>query len=122
LRCHVEPGAGLIVGSSHGVRCVFTAVSGRREYYDGSINRLGLDLGYTGEAVITWSVIAPSAMHSHALAGAYVGASADAAAGTGVGGNVLVGGNPGTISLQPLSIKTESGFAAGAGAAALVLR
>jgi len=122
LRCHVERGSGYIVGSSHGARCVFMSDTGRREHYVGRLKRIGLDVGYTGDAVITWAVFAPSAVRHHALAGNYVGASADVAIGVGGGANVLVGGNAGTISLQPLSLKSERGFAAGAGAGELELR
>jgi hypothetical protein len=122
LRCHVHRGFGLVLGSSHGADCVFTSVSGRREHYVGSVKRLGLDVGYTSGAVITWSVFAPSLLHHHALAGDYAGASADISAGSGGGANVLAGGNGGTISLQPLSLKTEKGIALGAGAGALILR
>jgi len=122
LRCHIHHGVGFVVGSVHGTKCVFTSVSGRREHYVGKIERLGLDIGYTGHAVLTWSVFAPSFVGAHALAGDYIGASADAAAGKGAGANLLVGGNGGTISLQPLSLKTERGLALGAGAGALILR
>jgi hypothetical protein len=122
LRCQVERGSGYLVGSSHGARCVFTSASGRREHYAGLMKRVGLDIGYTGRAVVTWAVFAPSMAGPHALAGDYAGASADLAAGYGGGANVLVGGNAGTISLQPLSLKTERGFAIGAGAGMLELR
>ncbi len=86
------------------------------------MRRVGLDVGYTGRAVIEWAVFAPSFLRRHALAGNYVGASADITAGIGGGANVLVGGNPYTISLQPVSLKTETGLAIGAGAGELELR
>jgi hypothetical protein len=122
LRCHVHHGVGFVVGSAHPARCVFTSDSGRRERYSAVVKRVGLDLGYTGKAVVTWAVFAPSAIHHRALIGDYVGASADVAAGIGGGANVLVGGNAATISLQPLSLKTEQGLAIGAGAGLLELR
>jgi hypothetical protein len=110
------------VGSSHAAQCVFTSASGRREHYAGLIKRVGLDVGYTGRAVVTWAVFAPSMAGPQALAGDYAGASAGLSAGIGGGANVLVGGNAGAISLQPLSLKTERGFAIGAGAGMLELR
>jgi len=122
LRCHVHDGSGYVVGSSHKARCVFIGLSGHRERYWGHIKRVGLDVGYTRHAIVTWAVFAPSDLGPRALTGDYAGASADVAAGIGGGANVLVGGNGRTISLQPVSLKAETGLALGAGAAVLELR
>jgi len=122
LRCHVQGGGTFVVGSAHDARCVFKSENGRREHYLGRMSRIGLDLGVTGHAVLVWAVFAPSEIRHHALAGEYLGASADVAAGIGGGANVLVGGNDRTISLQPLSLQRETGVAAGAGASRLQLR
>ncbi len=123
LRCHIHSGTGYVIGSAHGARCVFISErTGRRERYWGRMKRVGLDIGYTRRAALVWAVFAPSELGERALAGDYVGASADIAAGIGGGANVLVGGNGGTISLQPLSLKRETGLAIGAGAGMLELR
>ena len=122
LRCRVQDGAGYVVGSAHKARCVFTSVGGHRERYWGAVKRVGLDVGYTRGAVVRWAVFAPSDLGPRALTGDYVGASADVAAGIGGGANVLVGGNDRTISLQPVSLKTEGGLALGVGASKLELR
>jgi hypothetical protein len=122
LRCHIHDGTGYVVGSAHKARCVFIGLSGRRERYWGAVKRVGLDVGYTRSAVVRWAVFAPSDLGARALVGDYAGASADVAAGIGGGANVLVGGNARTISLQPVSLKTEGGLALGAGAAVLELR
>ncbi len=45
LRCHIHPGAGYVVGSSHPARCIFVSVTGHRERYLGNLSRIGLDLG-----------------------------------------------------------------------------
>jgi hypothetical protein len=123
LKCYVAGGPSFIVGSSHEARCVFKSdVSGRTEHYVARVRRVGIDVGYTGKALIVWAVYAPSVLHHHALAGSYVGASADVAASIGGGANVLVGGNDATVSLQPLSLKSESGWVVAAGAGDLELR
>jgi len=122
LRCRVNDGSGYVVGSSHKARCVFISMSGHRERYWGAVKRVGLDVGYTRGAVVRWAVFAPSDLGPRALTGDYVGASADIAAGIGGGANVLVGGNDRTISLQPVSLKTEGGLALGVGASKLELR
>jgi hypothetical protein len=49
LACDVSAGTGLILGSQNSVSCSFLLEgTGRREDYDGSITKYGLDLGLTG--------------------------------------------------------------------------
>jgi hypothetical protein len=122
LRCYAAKKVGAILGSSQEARCVFTSVNGRRERYAAHLERVGLDIGVTSRSEIVWTVYAPTGFRHRALAGNYVGASADIAVGIGGGANVLLGGNNGTISLQPLSLKTETGLAIAAGAGRLQLR
>jgi hypothetical protein len=70
-----------------------------------------------------WAVLAPTAgIPFGALAGEYVGASADAALGLGVGTNVLVGGSARTIALQPISIEGSVAVDVALGVSALKLR
>ncbi len=85
LRCHVHHGIGYVIGSAHPARCVFTSDYGICERYTGVVKRLGLDLGYTHGAVVTWAVVAPSAIRHRALRGDYFGASADVSAGVWLG-------------------------------------
>jgi hypothetical protein len=122
LRCYVEGSTAYVVGSSHEASCIFRGYNGRSERYTARLKRTGLDLGYTGKSVIVWAVLAPSAYHYRALRGSYVGASGDIAFGVGAGANVLVGGNGRTISLQPLSVKAETGVTVALGAGELELR
>jgi hypothetical protein len=52
------------------------------EFYEGVINTIGLDIGFTSGGVMTWSVVAPTVGPPRgALAGLYVGASGDVTAG-----------------------------------------
>jgi hypothetical protein len=106
LTCDVEPGVGLILGSSKAVDCAFTRKGHKTEHYEGSIDKLGLDLGVTGGGKIAWLVFAAQDedVGRRALAGTYVGASAEASLGLGLGGNWLIGGNDQSIALQPWSI------------------
>ena len=56
-------------------------------------------------------MLAPtSRIEAGALAGRYVGVSADASVGVGGGANVLVGGSSNTISLQPVSVQGQTGL------------
>jgi hypothetical protein len=123
LTCEVKGGPGFVFGSSKTLRCRFESVSGRAERYVGSINKFGVDIGVTGDAVLTWAVLAPTTkVTPGALAGTYVGASAEASAGIGAGANLLVGGSMKTISLQPLSVQGQTGLNAALAVASLVLK
>jgi hypothetical protein len=123
LNCDVESGWGFIVGSSKGVRCAFHPNRGEPDRYEGTISKLGVDIGYTGGGKIMWDVVAPSSdVRSGALQGEYAGATASATAGVGVGANVLVGGLDKSIALQPVSIEGNTGLDIAAGVGALTLK
>ena len=105
LTCDVEAGVGYIIGSSKAVECKFTRKGYKTETYEGSIDKLGIDLGVTGGGKIAWLVFAATKdVPKRALAGTYVGASAEASLGVGLGGNWLIGGSKKSIALQPWSV------------------
>ncbi len=112
----------MLLDQAHDARCVFKGDNGRTERYVARINRIGLDVGFTGKSMLVWAVFAPSEHRRHALRGSYVGASGDLALGVGAGANVLVGGNDRTISLQPLSLKAVNGVTVALGAGSVELR
>lgn len=102
--------------------CVFHSARGRREYYQGTIRKFGIDIGATAAGVLAWEVFAPTAGRLRgALAGDYVGVDASATIGAGVGANALVGGFDRSITLQPLSIEAQTGLALAAGVASMTL-
>ena len=122
LTCNVSSGFGFIFGSSKAVNCTFAPAGGAPQHYVGSIDKFGVDIGYTSGGVLVWTVLAPTTSPAPgALAGSYGGATASATAGVGVGANVLVGGSGSTISLQPVSIEGNTGLNVAAGVAALTL-
>jgi len=122
LTCNVASGWGFVFGSSRALRCVF-AGSGRTEHYAGSIQRFGVDIGFTQAGVLIWGVLAPTSnLAPGALAGNFVGATGSATVGVGAGANVLVGGSNRTISLQPLSFEGSTGLNVAAGIGAISLR
>jgi Protein of unknown function (DUF992) len=123
LNCNVAGGWGFVFGSSRSLRCILTGPNRPATRYTGSISRFGVDIGYTRGGVLVWAVFAPSAdIGPGALAGNYVGATASATVGVGVGANLLVGGSNRTITLQPLSIEGNTGLNAAAGIGAMTLR
>jgi hypothetical protein len=121
VNCHIEGGAGFIIGSSKDVNCEFKRISGGREYYAGTIGKLGIDVGVTTDTVLGWVVFAPGKTKAGSLKGTYTGASAEATIGLGVGANVLIGGFKKSINLQPISLQAQTGLNVAAGIASLHL-
>jgi Protein of unknown function (DUF992) len=123
LTCNVAAGWGFVFGSSKSLRCTFAPAPGRIENYAGTINKFGVDIGYTQGGVLVWAVFAPTAnLAPGALNGNYIGATASATAGVGAGANALVGGSNSTISLQPVSIEGNTGLNVAAGIGSITLR
>jgi hypothetical protein len=123
LTCNVASGWGFVFGSSKALRCAFAPAPGRAEFYAGTINKFGVDIGYTQGGVLVWAVFAPTAnLGVGALTGNYVGATGSATVGVGAGANVLVGGSNSTISLQPVSFEGNTGLNVAAGIGSISLR
>jgi hypothetical protein len=114
----------MILGSNKAVSCEFKRRGGGSEHYTGSIGRLGIDIGVTRKAYLSWIVynVQPTRAGDGALAGSYVGASAGASVGYGLGANALIGGTAKNFGLQPLSGETSTGLNVAAGVAQLQLR
>ena len=111
LSCGIEGGIGYVIGSSKAIDCVYQpSDGGDAEHYSGTIRKLGLDIGVTNQAVVSWAVFAPGKTKSGSLKGYYAGASAEATVITGLGANVLVGGFSKGINLQPLSVQSQTGL------------
>ncbi len=122
LSCHVSGGVGFIFGSSKDLRCNFTPNHGFPELYAGTVQKYGLDIGYTAGGRIIWDVFAPTAgFRRGALDGSYAGATAGATVGVGAGANVLVGGSDRSFTLQPVSIEGNTGLNIAAGIGAIDL-
>ena len=114
LKCDVEGGLSYIIGSSRALDCVYMADGFPPEYYKGSINKIGIDIGFQRSGVIVWAVLSPGLTRGPgALTGNYVGLSADVAAGLGAGANALIGGNK--VVLQPVSVSGDVGINLAAG-------
>jgi hypothetical protein len=123
LTCDIAGGIGLIIASQKEIQCLFTpAEPGPREVYVGVIRKFGLDIGATSGGQMVWSVFAPTTARRAALAGSYLGATAEATVGAGLGANALVGGSDRTVALQPLSVQGQTGLNVAAGVADLELR
>ncbi len=123
LTCDVSAGLGMIIGSRKSVACTFApSYPGPVEYYNGTITKLGVDIGATAASVMVWLVYAPTSRPVGALAGQYVGATGEATFGVGLGANVLVGGSNRTVALQPVSVQGQTGLNVAGGVAELALQ
>src|SRR6188472_3879090 len=81
LTCNVSGSIGYIITSAKSMACTFSPAGGPPQHYSGVIRKFGLDIGYSGEAVMTWVVFAPGSVARGALQGSYGGASAEVSAG-----------------------------------------
>lgn len=125
LECDIGGGAGYVIGSAKEADCVFHSTVGSRqsERYIGEVRKLGVDLGFTTRSRLVWAVLAPTAgYHRGSLSGLYVGASAEATVGAGVGANVLVGGTSGSVQLQTISVTGQLGLNVAAAGTSMTLR
>jgi len=123
LTCGVASGWGFVFGSTKDLHCVFRQSHKAPVHYNGSIAKFGVDIGYTEGGVLVWEVVAPTSdVRPGALDGDYVGVSASATAGVGVGANVLVGGFDKSFSLQPLSVSGNRGLNVAAGIGSISLK
>jgi Protein of unknown function (DUF992) len=123
LTCIVGPSIGAVIASRRRMACRFEARDGRAERYSGTVTRFGLDVGATGGGVMTWSVVVRTRQrNAGALAGHYIGASAEASLGLGAGAKVLVGGSRRSTMLQPVSALGKTGLNLAVGVAGLTLR
>ncbi len=122
LSCSIDGGVGFIIGSSKAIDCVYQpAGGGHVEHYEGSIGKLGIDIGITNGSSVVWAVFAPGKTKPGGLKGSYGGASAEATIVVGLGANVLIGGFRKSINLQPVSVQAQTGLNIAAGIAGLRL-
>jgi Protein of unknown function (DUF992) len=126
LDCAIGGGTGFIFGSTKDLSCTFnpTDKSFAPEAYFGVVNKYGLDIGTTKQTVMQWLVLTPmkNIYAPGALAGDYVGASAEVTAAIGAGANLLVGGSSQSFTLQPLSLQTQTGINLAIGVSQFQLR
>ena len=124
LACTSSRSIGYVIGSSTYLTRTFENARGGEpfEYYDGTIVRVGPDIGFTRRGRLLWAVYAPSyQVPNGRLDGTYVGISATASVGLGVGANVLVSNLKNNLNLVPISVSGSIGLNAAAGIGALTL-
>ena len=125
LRCNEASGWGLVFGSTHDLKCIFTGSEkgAKPAHFTGQIKKYGVDIGYQANAVILWAVVSTSEKFTPGqIAGKYVGATADVAWAAGLGANILLGGSKTGVALQPVSVQGYNGANLAAGVAEVELK
>jgi hypothetical protein len=124
LNCRIAPSVGLIIVGVQRMSCRFSPDTvGLVESYVGTLNTVGVDLGFTSGGAMAWAVFAPTnQMVPGSLSGTYVGASGNVGFGVGVGENFLLGGSNNSIALQPWSVEGTTGVNISGGVSSLELR
>lgn len=124
LGCTLSPTIGLVVGSLQRMDCRFTPDGPfPPEVYVGTFGTLGVDVGITIAQGLAWGVYAPTTGPvAGALAGVYMGPSAEIGVGLGAGANVLFGGSGRSYALQPLSLSGEAAINVSVGISTIELR
>jgi len=121
LVCRLAPSIGALIGSRRRMTCVFNSGT-RTDRYSGTITRFGFDVGVTAGGLLSWRVLARTRPRPGALAGTYVGASADASVGVGAGAKALIGGSRRATMLQPIAWVANVGFNLAFGITGMTLR
>jgi hypothetical protein len=124
LTCRLNPSIGFIIAGHQSMECNYQPAGPfPPQPYQGALNMIGLNIGVTAGGILSWTVFAPTTgMPAGALAGEYVGASADVGLGVGAGANVLIGGSGRSVALQPLSLEGSVAINVAAGVSMLKLR
>ncbi|MGR7996343.1 MULTISPECIES: DUF992 domain-containing protein [unclassified Xanthobacter] len=123
LECRGDFATATGFGSSRKVRCEFRPSMGQNHYYIGTLERTGLDIGVSDQGSMLWGVFATSPnIDRGALAGTYVGFTSGFALGPGFSANILAAKDATRqITLQPLSISSDSGLSLSIASATLTL-
>jgi hypothetical protein len=124
LSCDVSAGIGHLIREKQTLNCLYHANgSAHGDRYVGTLNEWGVELGDTEAGHLVWGVVATSTsgVPSGALAGEYLGVSADASLGVGAGANILMGGSHRSFSLQPVSVEGQTGVNIAGGVTRLTL-
>src|SRR5262249_56990729 len=60
LECRAGPATTFVVGSVRDFDCIFRSVNAPPQRYGATIQRIGLDLGWSNDAVLVWDAFAPT--------------------------------------------------------------
>lgn len=101
LRCRVAGGFGFFVAGRRAITCTYYRPDDRVEFYTGSSDKLGIDLGPANAQKLNFVVKGATVEGSGELDGKFVGAQAGIDLGFGASTEALVGGASGYVALVP---------------------
>lgn len=123
LSCNVAGGTGYVLASSKTMECVFLDRNGQSAEYSGTINKVGIDIGYTKAVHTVWRVYSlGSDRKASQLSGTYVGEQGTVAAGGQAGGNWIYGGPNAEIGMVASGIVKDAGYNLATGIAEMSLK
>lgn len=124
LSCNIAGGTGYVLGSSKSMECVFVGRDGASAEYSGTINKVGIDIGYTKAVHTIWRVYSlGSDRKPDQIAGTYAGEqSTVVAAGSQAGGNWLYGGPNAEIGMVASGVTKDAGYNLATGVAEMTLK
>ena len=123
LSCNVAGGTGYVLASSKTMECVFLDRNGQSAEYSGTINKVGIDIGYTKAVHTVWRVYSlGSDRKANQLSGTYVGEQGTVAAGGQAGGNWIYGGPNAEIGMVASGIVKDAGYNLATGIAEMSLK
>lgn len=123
LTCYQHDQSNFVLFSNAKFDCTYKSVTGAEETFTGRIKNFGIDLSTSSEETLAWFVFAPTVeIDAGSLEGRYIGASADASVGVGIGAKILVGGLDKSFALQPASLSGARGVGAAVGVQTLRLK
>ena len=124
LTCNVGGSTGYILASRKSLDCVFLGKDGvQAAQYTGTINKVGIDIGYTRAVHTIWRVYSlGSERGARDLSGTYVGEQGTAAAGSQAGGNWIYGGRNAEIGMIASGIVQDAGYNLAAGIAEMTIK
>ncbi len=124
LTCNVGGSTGYVLASRKSLDCVFLDKEGvRTAEYTGSIDKIGVDIGYTKAVHTIWRVYSLGSVRGpYNLSGTYVGEQSSVAAGSQAGGNWIYGGPNAEIGMLASGVVKDAGYNLAAGVAAMTLK
>ncbi|MBX9943806.1 MAG: DUF992 domain-containing protein [Reyranella sp.] len=124
LTCNIAAGTGYVLASRKKMDCVFLGKDGvSTAQYEGTINKVGIDIGYTKAVHTIWRVYSlGSARAPNQIGGTYVGEQGTAAAGGQAGGNWIYGGPNAEIGMVASGIVQDAGYNLAMGIAEMTIK
>ena len=123
LTCNVGGSTGYILASQKSLDCVFLSKEGESARYVGTIDKVGIDIGYTRAVHTVWRVYSLGSVRGpNNLGGTYVGEQGTVAAGSQAGGNWIYGGPNAEVGMVASGVVKDAGYNLATGVAAMTIK